>query len=70
MLLSIAILALIGWIFSIIRHANKDEFDMDITLGAILIISTWSCNTTLGIITLSIVCFLAVVAVVAIISKS
>lgn len=42
MMLSIAILAGIGYILSILKHLSNDEIDVNLILAAILVISTWS----------------------------
>jgi hypothetical protein len=62
MVITIAILALLGMIFSIFQHANDTgDIDMNVLFPAILTIVLWDTNVTLSIITISISAIILVV---------
>lgn len=50
MLLTIAILAGIGYIFSLISHIANEELDVNIIMATILVLSTWDSCFPLAII--------------------
>ena len=62
MLLTIAILALISVILSILGHLNNhSNLEFDLIVGAILVIASWGCSTTVGIVALCILIFIGLV---------
>lgn len=52
MLITIAILSVIGMILSIVDHSSKGKIDVNLLFPAILTISLWEINLTLSIITI------------------
>jgi hypothetical protein len=52
MLITIAILSMVGMILSFIDHSNKGKIDVNLLFPAILTISLWEINLTLSILTI------------------
>lgn len=64
MIITIAILSLIGMIFSIFDNAyNHDKLDVNLLFPAILTIVVWEANITLSIITIVVTSIIAILGV-------
>jgi hypothetical protein len=64
MIITIAILSLIGMILSIFDNAyNHDKLDVNLLFPAILTIVVWEANITLAIITIVVTSIIAILGV-------
>jgi len=64
MLLAIAIISLLGVVSSMYLNITRlDNFDFNLPLTAILVISSWGCNTIVGIVALCVMSVLAIIAI-------
>ena len=64
MIITIAILSLIGMILSIFDHAyNHDKLDCNILFPAILTVVLWEANITLSIITIVVTSLIAIISI-------
>lgn len=62
MIITIAILSLIGMILSLVDNVyNHDKLDVNLLFPAILTISVWEANITLAIITIVVTAVIAVI---------
>ena len=52
MLITIAILSVIGMILSIVDHSSKGKIDVNLLFPTILTLSLWEINLTLSIVTI------------------
>jgi hypothetical protein len=52
MIITIALLSLLGMVLSFVHHVSKDKCDVNLLFPAILTIVLWETNITLSIITI------------------
>jgi hypothetical protein len=63
MIITIALLSLLGMVLSIAQHASEDKVDCNILFPAILTIVLWETNLTLSIITICVTALIAIIGI-------